>query len=78
MNLSHEQVGKISTRKSPYSNPQNMNIQICPEPRHYGQKTGKYEQIELDWLDPEPDNQRTQNNELYALSELHHGLHEEE
>ena len=39
------QARKRPLARAPYSHPNDTNIQIYPEPRHYGMRTGFYEQI---------------------------------
>ena len=57
-------------QKSPYSHPNDTNMQIYHEPRHYGYQAGVLGQIEIPWFDKEPANTADQNRGKYALGEL--------
>ena len=54
----------------PYSHPEDQNLQIYPEPRHYGYQTGAIEQYEHLWFGTEPTYKASRTREKYALREL--------
>jgi len=56
--------------KSPYAHPNDLNLQIYPEPRHYGSPTWKTDHIEMYFLDKEPQTTDEHNREKYAIREL--------
>ena len=60
-----------------YSHTIGQDVQIYPEPRHYGRGDGHHDQIEINWFDESPQNQQNINKEQYAIRELNYTLEEE-
>ena len=56
--------------KSTYSHPNDLNLQIYPEPSHYGPPKGETEQIEMYLIGKEPQTTAEHNREKYAIREL--------
>jgi len=54
----------------PYLHPNDQNLMIYPEPRHYGHKAGTIDQTIIQWFDNEPKTKAEHNKEKYALREL--------
>jgi len=52
--------------KAPYAHPMDNNIQIYPEPRHYGLPTTECEQMEMDWFGKTPTTTAEINKEKHT------------
>ena len=57
-------------RKGPYTHPNDYNMQIYPEPRHYAMSTGAYGQIKILGFGNEPTNTSVLNAVKYAFGGL--------
>ena len=50
-------------RNHPYLRPNDQNLMIYPEPRHYGLKTGTIDQTIIQWFDNETQTKAEHNKE---------------